>query len=613
MKNVARVAVTAATGVLLGAAALGGVAEAAAPAPVTGLNAQVDETVFVTTSWTDSVDTDTAQLCYREGTTPPVSPADVEATCNPPTSANGDFFKGAQDTTYALSVFAVNTTTHETSAPASTTVTTGHYPPMVAAGLFSRAIDRHQLRLHWTGDNDDGEIPANATVSWVITMVPGTSPAPSGTTPTAVIPRAGFDESYVATGLQARRPYTFTVQGKNAQGELSTPRSWTAGTRTLGLRVRDTAAAGPSVLPATRDRDTLNAVDITSGHTRVAFTNGKRNRVYFAQRSTTSAWSTPVQLGSDSISVSAPLIAVSPRGAVAVAWRAATDMLVLRTKPAGSSTWNATQTFAHGSATNGVRGLAMDRQGRVHVLTATNSGTLRYRTNASGHWTNQLVADSSGDYARVAMTLDPMTNRVFVVAAHDGAAHEGHDADGFFGYNTQKVRVASASASATQLGAWHTWATYDEAGTARDHVVDIKPTITANDGVITVGLSAAAGFDTGVGGPGTGAFVMHGTSVSSRGAASRVAGSDAYATNLLVKAASAAKVALTWSSTSPTWDPAKHGVFVERTTHGTSGWTYGAAQHVDASHYGFPLAAAYGWGSHLFAAFAELDQDGRGF
>ena len=60
MKNVARVAVTAATGVMLGTAVLGGVAEAAAPAPVTAFDAQVDESVYVSASWTDSPDTDTA-------------------------------------------------------------------------------------------------------------------------------------------------------------------------------------------------------------------------------------------------------------------------------------------------------------------------------------------------------------------------------------------------------------------------------------------------------------------------------------------------------------------------------------------------------------------------
>src|SRR3954454_8030767 len=296
---------TVATAAVMAAALPGGVAQAAAPAPVTNLAASVVESVIVTMSWTDSFDTDLAQVCYRVGPTAPASPADADATCHQPQTSDFGDFDGTEDTTYAISVFAVDATTHEPSPPTSTTVTTTHRPPLDAYGVYTTAVDEHRLRLHWTGDTRDGDIPAEATVAWVITVVPGTSPAALDAPPTAQVPGSIFG-SYLATELAAGQPYTFTVRGKNASGDLSKPVSWTAGTRVLGVRVWDAAASGASMLPATRGRNTTASADTTAGVTRVAFTNAASTRIYYARRGMTSGWSKPVLVGSGGISLSTP-------------------------------------------------------------------------------------------------------------------------------------------------------------------------------------------------------------------------------------------------------------------------------------------------------------------
>ena len=560
-------------------------------------------TEHVIVHWTKSPDTPEAVVCYDEGQVAPSQPA-PPATCSPSESGQPEFdfadygFIAERDTDYAISVFSYDSASQTYGPPVSTSANVGHPAPSPARGAVTSARSSRSVRLIW-GDADcncDGQ-PWLETVEWVVTVVPGTSPPPHDAQPTAIVPNEEGGTS-VVSGLKPGRPYTAAIRGRNAEGETSRRGVITFSARSPGLRVTTSADGGwrPYLAPGSAGADAGAAVDVAAdGHTRAVY--AVRGQVLYSSRTRTRDWSPPVVVGGARKpgfdNVQGPFIARSPGGRLVAAW---TDggQGYYAVRPAGSLDWGKPhQVRLPNTQIGAVRGLAVDAQGRIHLLVLEAYGPLVYLVHDRGGWSRDVVpAGKNSNIVTAALAFDPVTERIVVVDLHVVFSVSSPPVE---------VRIATAAAAEHLLGPWRVLHRVPDAINAR-----VAPSVTSYGGMLTVGLSLNAYRDP----KHTGVFTMRGLGADHVGHFHRVAGTDTHATELVVHADAAARVELMWAERGRTWTRRTQGVFRVARVHREAGWQYGRTVHVSTSRYAVPVTAVRDRGGHLHTAVTTIKTSG---
>jgi|GEM_PF-4122879 len=189
------------------------------PGKITGLIVTSSAASGVSFTWTNPTDADFAEVwvARADGPTPPATRDDgsVVDVLDKPAHAVDDPYVNP-DTQYSYSFFTVDEEGN-TSAPVSSTLTTGGLPPDPVWDLSATTVTATSATLEWTN-------PTNPDFSGVmIRRSVGAVPPASPTAGTLVTDKAAPATTHTQTGLTPQTQYTYAlfahdVDGNYAQG-----------------------------------------------------------------------------------------------------------------------------------------------------------------------------------------------------------------------------------------------------------------------------------------------------------------------------------------------------------------------------------------------------------
>ena len=509
---------------LLPASGASSAEQALPPGPVTNvtIDASVDDGLLV--DWLLPPDADGAVVClyYKELPQPAVKANGCSAV------VNRSYRDGWPEDPPIPSVviYSYNSATG-LFGPAA--FDTGEPSPPFGPGMVtSHGINDTSLQLAFYGDDGGG------STTWVVRQAVGRSEPDLSTAPIMelpVVPRPELGPHVVhVTGLSPNTVYTFSVQGRDARGNVSERvEPHTTVTRSPGSYVQENrrASRGPvtSAAPQTAiypsDPSVINtapvdssiAVDPATGRVHLAYLAGEAkatDKLLYTSRLPDGDWEAPTLLARTYFMSS---LVRSRRGTLVASW---------------DNCWRVKRVGRAWGAPTCLRGMGdltalIDRNDRLHILTRSASG-LHYRTNALGRWTTSRVVGD--EHIRQWIDIDPVTDRIVLVLAGETT------------YPKWRVQVATKTARSARFGRLHTRAS--GAGQTK-----LMPTsVTAYNGRITVGAQLLNRFDKyRYGAP----RVMTGGSAATLGAPVAVPGTTLQDGSFLVSAASKNRVLFAWT------------------------------------------------------------------
>jgi hypothetical protein len=438
----------------------------------------------------------------------------------------------------------------------------GFSGPVSDWDFLEAPLNPRSVQLCWGGES------TSPYASWNVRIARGTTPPAAGARPAATVAGNPHEACYTASGLVTDEPYTVRITGNSPTGE-SAPAFHTLAARTPGTFL----LAGGSRDKLPWDTDFLQLAVTTKDrrwHAIFPFAqqrdeNGTLLQWTFYSTRKKSGWTKPKLVAGSLDSVLA-----ANASSVALTW---SDELRryrprYRLKTAHMSAFGAKRKVPGARRRDGVFASALDRRGRLHLLTYGRraDGGAVYASNGSGKWHQQVIPAAWG-CNRVPvffapcpepplLTYDTVSDRIVVVS-------QGlHD-----------VRLASKRASARRFGALRPLGAAN-----RRH---LSATSLASRGShTTLGLASKPASD--LSGQARGPFY-----VWADGQLVRLRGTTANDQGLLVAASSSGRVKLAWQRLSPTWDRSQQGIWTAESVRDprTGRWSIRNVSHRTDSHY----------------------------
>lgn len=477
-------------------------------------------------------------------------------------------------------------------------------PPYGPDLVMEAARSANSVELTWRYEENLGAFPTDLSGFYVYRAA-GTAAPTATAAPIANVvvctsqPCWGSEASYIATGLVANQPYTFSIRARDQGGHLSSPISITAAARVPGVYLTDNSTSEHRW--RTQRTAGIQAFAVArGGAVHAAYTDSlvrpcssnvfySCSNVYYTWRTSGGRWSTPTKVGTG-IPDTEVFVMMSASGRVALAWSSPRGP-AYRVRWPGHG-WSTTRYFA-GAQYNTAGSLvalvafAQDLRNGLHAVVRVNGDRLVYATNATGKWTTSIIPKPSRAHwdwaASPRLAADPVTGSIVLATTERGSA----------GLTIKLGRIAR---TAVAYGARFSVMAPDPEHDA------MLSSLAGAGGRIAV---AARVEDT------RRLYLLTGTSPWRMGRWLRIpaTGATAPCTSLAVGMASNRVIDLAWNHDDPTWSAARQGIF--RTTYRFSAtthrWSFTRPQHRSNSHYdvgvGGILRDANG---HLYIGYIRL-------